>query len=187
MAVLDVDPSDDEQLVCRGRLEAFLGEVVDDDGGEEPGCDQAQPLMPAFAVGDEDAMLPESQVLQPHPADLAAPQCGEQHRFDHRSVPAHARAHIGRQVSELVGSDESKYAAGGAVPCNPNPFASGEPHGYDFSACLLPLRELSETIVCLDEDVQSPRLPAGIRVGPDAVDFARLPGEPGFDAARCSS
>ncbi len=50
---------------------------------EEPPRDRHEPLVPTFAVSDEQPPLRGPHVLQAQPEDLAAPQPAEQHRGDH--------------------------------------------------------------------------------------------------------
>ncbi len=65
--------------------------------------------MPALALGDEQSVLAGPNVLESQAEDLAAAQPAEQHRFDHRPVPA--RAQRRHEQVDLVRVDHAGQGA----------------------------------------------------------------------------
>jgi hypothetical protein len=103
-----------------------LGIEVGADLGEEQCRDRDQPLMAAFALGDEQPPFGEPQVGQPQPEDLAAAQPGQHHRRDHGPVAVRAqgggqRVHLGRadDLGQRPGHPDQRDTLAGPLPFPP--------------------------------------------------------------------
>ena len=76
--------------------------------------------MSALAVGNEDPPLTETQILEPEPEHLAAPQTAQQHRLGHGPVPLGAqRRHERLDLVEIQDPRQSPHTTHKGAPRSP--------------------------------------------------------------------